>query len=241
MSSAEESGLATPTEPRDELRHHFDATLTEIRDGLVSMGSLVTENTLRAADAMLENRLDMVESVRAADLEINALYEKYEQLAFETVARQAPVATDLRFLISATRILYELERSGDLAVNCANVLERLNGLPDSATIKAMLQRLAQSSARVFSMGIDAIADMPPDAGVALDAADDEVDELVSAFYTQIGRESEDIGLDAAIGLTRVGRFMERIADHAVNIGEHVTWVVTAEFPGDAKGDPGDQV
>jgi phosphate transport system protein len=224
-----------------EHRHRFDAALEEIRSGLVRMGSVVAENVLRAGEAMRESRLDLVPQVRAADQEVNALYEKLEKLAFETVAREQPVATDLRFLISATRILYELERSGDLAVNCANILERLGGLPESPRLLATLDRLVHLATEVFSMGIDAVADMPADAGEALDKADDAVDELVGRFYTEIGQESQDIGLDAAIALSRVGRFMERVADHAVNIGEHITWVVTAEFPGDAKGDPGDAV
>ena len=80
------------------------------------------------------------------------------------------------------------------------------------------------------MGVDALDDMVADAGVTLDAADDEVDDLVAEFYTTVGRHSLEIGLEPAIGLSRVGRFLERIADHAVNIGEHITYVVTAELP-----------
>lgn len=233
--------MATADEARSELRHRFDETLREIRLGLVGMGSLVSENLMRAAEAMRETRLDMVDTVRAADLEINGAYERLEKLAFETVARQAPVAGDLRFLIAATRILYELERSGDLVVNCVNILERLGGFPDSPLLMGTLDRLIESAARVFAQGIDAVAELDAAAGVDLDRADDAVDQTVSRFYTEIGRHSQQIGLDAAIALSRVGRFMERIADHAVNIGEHITWVVTAEFPGDARGDPGDQV
>lgn len=223
-----------------EFRHRFDETLHEIQQGLVAMGSMVIENVRRAGEAMRERRLDLIQVVRNADREINAMYAKYEALTFETVARQQPVATDLRFLMAATRILYELERSGDLAVNCVNILERQGGFPESPRLMATMDRLVELSARVFAQGIDSIADMQADAGTELDEADDAVDDVVSLFYTQIGRESQEIGLEAAVALTRIGRFMERIADHAVNIGEHITWVVTAEFPGDARGDPGDQ-
>lgn len=224
-----------------EFRHRFDQLLEEIQQGLVAMGSMVIENVRRAGEALREGELGLVEVVRAADQEINAMYAKYESLTFETVARQQPVATDLRFLMAATRILYELERSGDLAVNCVNILERFGGLPDSPTLKATMDRLVNEASAVFAQGIDAVADLSEDAGVELDKADDDVDATVSLFYTQIGRESEQIGLEAAVAFTRIGRFMERIADHAVNIGENITWVATAHFPSDVNGDPGDQV
>lgn len=224
-----------------EFRHRFDQLLEEIQQGLVAMGSMVIENVRRAGEALREGELGLVEVVRAADQEINAMYAKYESLTFETVARQQPVATDLRFLMAATRILYELERSGDLAVNCVNILERFGGLPDSPTLKATMDRLVNEASAVFAQGIDAVADLSEDAGVELDKADDDVDATVSLFYTQIGRESEQIGLEAAVAFTRIGRFMERIADHAVNIGENITWVATAQFPSDVNGDPGDQV
>ncbi len=224
----------------DDARHRFDVVLDEIRDGIVKMGSLVTENVRRAGEAMRESRLDLVDVVRDGDLEINRMYLELEHLTFETVARQQPVATDLRFLVSATRMLYEIERSGDLAVNCVNVLERQEGFPDAPGLIAQLDALVDASARVFAQAVDAVADLDEGAGPALDAADDEVDDLVSRFYTSIGAESETIGLDCAVAFTRIGRFLERIADHAVNIGENVTYIVTAAFPGDERGDPIDQ-
>jgi phosphate transport system protein len=125
-----------------------------------------------------------------------------------------------------------LERSGDLAFNCMKMLQRLDGFPQHPTITPLLEATVTASCKVFAKGVDALAEMTPDAGVMLDRDDDEVDDLVSEFYTAVGRVSDEIGLQPAIGLSRVGRFLERIADHAVNIGEHVTYVVTAELPGE---------
>ncbi len=218
--------------PQDETRHHFTEILHEIQHGLVRMGSLVEENVLRAGSAMVEGRIGLVEMVRNADEPINEMYARLERQTFETLARQQPVAGDLRFLVATTRILYELERSGDLAVNCVKVLDRLHGLPEHPELNATLRQLVAATVKVFRMGIDAIADMTDDAGVVIEQADDEVDDLVSEYYTTIAQVSGDIGLDAGIGLSRIGRFLERIADHAVNIGENVQYIVTAEFPGD---------
>ncbi len=216
----------------DEIRHHFDVLMAGLLQGMVRMGALVTENTRRAGEAMTENRLDLVKTVRKADAEVNSMYATLERQTFETLARQQPVASDLRFLVATTRILYELERSGDLAVNCVNVLERENGFPGSAALRSLVGKLVTEASALFARAIDALADMDEDAGPRLDAEDDAVDDTVSAFYTAIGRESTEIGLESAIELSRIGRYLERIADHGVNIGEHVTYIVTGEFPAD---------
>lgn len=213
-----------------EARGHFDTQLTQIRAGLVELGSLVTENLRLAGEAMREGKLDLIATVRAADETINERYFELERRTFEILARQQPVAGDLRFLVAATRIVYEQERSGDLVVNCVNMLERLAGFPQIPMLHSLLTQLVDASARMFQMSVDALADMDPESGSRLDTADDEVDDLVSRYYTEIGRQADGIGLESAIAMSRVGRFLERIADHAVNIGENVTYIVTAEFP-----------
>jgi phosphate transport system protein len=219
-------------EPHDETRHHFSEILDEIKNGMVEMGSLVVENARRVGVAMVENRLDLVPVVIAADDEVNQRYAELERMTFETLARQQPVAKDLRFLVSATRILYELERTGDLVVNLAFTIDELHGFPDAPHLKGLLERLVAASSGLFARSITALGEMDENAGERLDAEDDEVDDLVAAFYQEIGRQRDEIGLEAGIALNRMGRFLERIADHGVNIGENTTYIVTAEFPGD---------
>ncbi len=216
----------------DESRHHFTEILEEIKDGMVEMGSLVIDNARRAGVAIVENRLELVPEIIGADDEVNLRYAQLERLTFETLARQQPVAKDLRFLVSATRILYELERSGDLVVNLAYIVDRLHGLPESPQLRSLLDRLVGASCDVLASGITALSNMDEVAGRLVDEEDDVVDELVGAFYDEISRERNEIGLEAGIALNRMGRFLERIADHGVNIGENTTYIVTAEFPGD---------
>lgn len=232
MTSNPTESSGVPHRHHDESRHHFTEVLGEIRDGIVEMGSLVIENARRAGLAIVENRLELIPEVVGADEEINQRYAELERLTFETLARQQPVAGDLRFLVSSTRILYELERSGDLVVNLVNVLDRIHGFPESAHLRGMLERLVTEASALFARAITAFSQMDAVVGEALDAEDDVVDDLVSAFYAEIGRERDEIGLEAGIALTRMGRFLERIADHAVNIGGNTTYIVTAEFPGD---------
>ena len=110
--------------PNIELRHHYDDELDAIRTNIIEMGALVLANIDRAGIVITENRLDEVSEVQAADLPVNERYRSCEAEVFQVLALQQPVASDLRFLVASTRIVYEIERSGDLAVNLVNALAR---------------------------------------------------------------------------------------------------------------------
>ena len=110
---------------------------------------------------------------------------------------------------------------------------RQEGFTISPTLHGILARLADQAALVFGEGLDALRDLDGSAGPRLDRQDDVVDDLVRDYYSQLAMEHEEtvgLHLDAAIELSRVGRYLERIADHGVNIGDHVTFVVTGSFP-----------
>ena len=220
---------------REDTRHRFSEALDGVLRSTVELGALVLDNVRRGSEALLENRLDVARTVIDADGEIDEKYSALEQRVFEIMARQQPVAGDLRFLVSITRILYDIERSGDLAVNCAKGLIRREGYTLPPAIHSLLARMSRSSAELFHKGLEALAALDASAGRRLDVADDEVDELVGELYSAIAGRSDDIGFDVAIELSRVGRYMERIGDHAVNIAEHVTFIVTGEFPTQDEG------
>jgi len=220
------------TTDHHDSRHRFEESLEEVRTGILELGGLVLENTRRMGEALLENRLDLARQVIGADDEIDNRYARLEFRVFEIMARQQPVAGDLRFLVAATRILYEIERSGDLAVNGAKGLVRREGYTMPPTIHSLVARLARGSAELFARGLEALRSLDPEAAVAIDRADDEIDSIVGELYRMVGANSDDMGFDLAIELSRIGRYLERIGDHAVNIAEHVTFVVTGSFPGD---------
>jgi phosphate transport system protein len=215
-----------------ELRHQFDADLDGIREGIVEMGSIVVDNVRRAGEAAVENRLELAQEVRDTDEQINAMYRDLEHKTFQILALQQPVATDLRFLVAAARILYEVERSGDLAVNIVNRLEARRGFPQVGNIQAILSRVIDESASLFAGAIDAVGDLDPEVGRGAERADDRVDDLVDRFFGTIHARSAELGLDAAVELSHVGRFLERIADHGVNIAQNITYVVEGAFPDD---------
>lgn len=215
-----------------ELRHHFDDELDEIRLSLVDMGSLVLANIRRAGTVVLENRLDEVDSVVAADLPINEANDDLEAKVFRILALQQPVATDLRFLVASTRILYEMERTGDLAVNIVKSMNRIDGVPSEPVLEAILGQLIGAAAGMFSRGVEAITTMDADIGLGADAEDEETDRLTSELFSAVTARQDDLGLEASVALFYIGRFLERIADHGVNIAQNITFAVAGSFPED---------
>ncbi len=190
---------------------------------------------------MRHGRLELIAEVRAIDGEID---RRCAEMESASRSRPSPASSrwrrDLRFLIAATRVLYEQERSGDLVVNCMNMLEREEGFPEVPGDAGAALRAVDTAAGLVDMSVDALSNMYEAAGARLDAADDELDDLISRYYTEIGAEAENIGLETAIVMSRVGRFLERIGDHAVNIAENVTYIVTSELPDSSRPVPSDE-
>ena len=216
--------------PHSEIRHRFDAELDGIKHASVALGSLVLENAGRLTEALLESRVGLAQQVIDADDPVDRAYIDLERRVFRVIALQQPVASDLRFLISIIRVAHEIERSGDLVVNCAKGIFRQHGFQLEDRMQGVLARLCHSALDLFGRSIEDLADLDPEAGSRLDQEDDEVDALVGEFYTLLANEAEGMHVDTAIELSRVGRYMERIADHAVNIGEHIGFIVTGVFP-----------
>ena len=218
----------------EAVRHRFEERLNQVRQDAVALSGLVLENARRAGEAMLDGNLDLAQQVIDADDEVDERYEELERSVFETLARQQPVAGDLRFLVAMTRMLYEIERTGDLVVNCAKAVVRSEGLTLTPHLRGLLSTLTTESSALWARSLDVLAELDAEGGAAMEAADDVVDEAASVWFQSMGEAAEAHGLENAILLSRLGRFLERIGDHAVNIGQHVTYIVTGSFPEDRK-------
>lgn len=227
----------TPPIPEDhhfeehtEIRTHFEEQLAEIQVRLVDLATQVLTNMRRTNEIVLENRLDEVATVVAADDPINEEYTALEGKVFQILALQQPVASDLRFLVICTRVLYEIERSGDLAVNIAKSVERVDGIPADPGLLSILGRLSEASSNMFARGVEAIATMDPEIGRAAEEEDELTDNLTSDLFKYVTEKQETLGLEVAVTLFYIGRFFERIADHGVNMAGNVTFAVTAHYP-----------
>jgi phosphate transport system protein len=215
-----------------ETRRTFHQELDAVRDDLVAMAGMVTEALARATRSFLDGDLAAADELLAGDEAIDALALDVEERCYQLLALQQPMASDLRALTCAVRLSAELERSGDLVGNIVKAARRIYGTPMPPGTRGLLERLGTESHRLLRLSIDAYVDQDAGLAGALDDMDDTVDALHVDFVESIFEvhETGELPLEVAVQLALVGRFYERIADHAVNIGERVRYLCTGWLP-----------
>ena len=211
------------------MREEFQSDLNEISRLLVTMAEAVRAAMRKATSALLAADLKAAESVIERDVEVDKIYSQVEAKVADTIARQAPVAGDLRMVITALHISADLERMGDLAEHVAKTAQRRHPSP---AVPAELRPTFQGMAAVADRMAEQIATLlaTPDAGKAskLERTDDEMDSLERKLFAVMLDDDWPYGAETAIDGALLGRFYERYADHAVNVGEHLVYLITGE-------------
>jgi phosphate transport system protein len=211
-------------EHQQNLRVGYHRQLDSIDQKVVRLFALVSEAVAAANEALLGDDADALAVVRAGERTIDALMVELEADIERLLLLQAPVAGELRYALTLIRIVPELERSGDLAEHIAK--RAGTGLVAQLTpaARGMLERMGTVSAEIWRAAADAFADRDPTAGDALEAADDELDDLHKALTTELlsGSLAPALAADA----TLVARFYERLGDHAVHIAVRVARAVS---------------
>jgi phosphate transport system protein len=211
------------------MREQFDLDLQGITDELVEMTRLVGSAVTRATTALLDADLELAEGVIAGDAAIDDIQGDLEERALVLIARQAPVATDLRLLITALRMSADLERMGDLARHVAK-LARLR-YPNSAIpaeLRSTILEMGQIAEKLVVKTGSIIAGRDLRAAAELETDDDEMDALHRGLFTLLLDDTWSHGVETAIDVTLCGRYYERFADHAVAVARRVTYLVTGE-------------
>ncbi|RZS87609.1 PhoU-like phosphate uptake regulator [Motilibacter rhizosphaerae] len=232
--------MGSPHEERQgcTLRDAFHEELDALSDQLVEMTGLVHSAMTRATTALLDADLGIAESVIAADERLDALHHDLEERAYDLLARQQPVATDLRIIVAALRMSADLERMGDLARHVAQVARmRYPSVAVPADVRATLVQMGQVATRIVLKAGSIVADKDVKIALELERDDDEMDRLHRDLFTLLLADDWDHGIEAAIDLTLLGRYYERFADHAVAVAQRVVFLVTGEHPGTASASP----
>ncbi|HEX2737596.1 MAG TPA: phosphate signaling complex protein PhoU [Acidimicrobiia bacterium] len=216
-----------------DARKSFHEALDELRNDVVRLAAMVTEQIGAATHALLAADLSAVEQVIANDKPIDELVENVGDRLYVLMARQQPMAGDLRTLITLLRLLPELERSGDLMKNVAKAARRLYPLELEPKVRGIIDQMGLQATRQMRVAIDAFADADVAEAAALADMDDAMDDLTkSLFRTILSSLTPDEGeLQKAVQLSLIGRFYERVADHAVNIADRVSFMVDGVVPG----------
>lgn len=212
-------------------RKDFDQSLEDLRQLLLKMGKHV-ENALNESITALQS-LDeaRARAIVEKDVELNQMEEQVMDLGARLIVTQQPVAKDLRRIIVAFKISSDLERMGDLAIDIAKITVRLQG---ESLIKPLVDipKMAELANAMVQESLQSYLDENTDLAYKMAKDDDEIDHL----YSQIIRDlyaymsNHPDSLHQAIHLTLVGRYIERIADHATNIGESTVYLVTGHRP-----------
>jgi phosphate transport system protein len=213
------------------LRDAYHEELDALTDKLVEMTRLVRSAMARAATALLDADLRLAEEVISADEQVNKLEAEIEETIYDLMARQQPVAGDLRALVCALRMSGDLERMGDNAVHIAKIARRRH--PESAIppeLQATVLEMAQIAERMVAKTGGVIAAQDAEKGLELDADDDAMDRLHRKLFDELLSPKWAHGVEPAIDITLAGRFLERFADHAVHVAEDVVYLVTGQHP-----------
>ncbi len=216
------------TVPSAEFRGQLDWLETT----LVHMAALVIEGIHGATEVLLDGDLEGAQTVIDADDELDLLSIEVEEVINRAMAIQSPVARDLRTLLAAVKLDAELERSGDLVTNIAKAVQRLAGVRLEPGLRGDLHRMREEACRLFEETIVAFRNRDAEAALRLRLLDDTLDELHREFIESVfvSHAAGAIDIQQAVQLSMLGRFYERLGDHAVNCGERIAFLVTGDLP-----------
>jgi phosphate transport system protein len=212
------------------MQRHFHEELEALKQTLLAMGGLVEDQIRRVMQALLERDDVLAREVIERDRQVNAYDVEVDERCVELLALHQPAGRDLRFVTTAMKIVTDLERIGDQAVNIA---QRALELTREPQLKPYidLPRMAEAAQRMVKESLDAF--VARDTGLArrVCAADTEVDALKEQIFRELLTfMMEDARtVPRAIRLILISRFLERVADHATNIAEMVVYMVEGKM------------
>lgn len=206
--------------------------LADVRTDIIRMAALTTEAITAGTQAFLGGDPSAAEIVIDGDDAIDDLYHRIDDQLLLVLARQSPVAADLRAVITTMRISHELERTADLVVNVAKATRRLYPHTLDPRVRGIIDQMGQQAVSQTRVAIDAFADRDPTWAGALTDMDDAMDDLTKSLFRHILADTtgDEASVLRAVQVALVGRHYERMADHAVTIAERVEFMVTGNHP-----------
>lgn len=213
------------------MRESYHDELAANTNDVVTMSALVRTAVERATAALIDADLAVAEEVISADSKLDALHDEIEQRSFNLLARQAPVAGELRTVVAVLRMCYELSRMGDLAVHVAETAR--HRYPDHAVPDPVAQqftKMATIADKMIATAGQTLVDRDVEDAMKLASQDTAIDDIRAEQFRMLLSDTWQYGVEEAVDTALLGRYYERIADHAVAIGSRVIYIVTGEAP-----------
>jgi phosphate transport system protein len=225
------------------LRVNFHEQLDDIRTGIARMAAGVTELVPRATEILLDGDLEGAEYVILGDDVYDAQALELEERCFSLIALQAPVAVDLRQLVSAIKIISDVERSADLCVNICKAARRIYSHDLDAGLRGVIHKCGLQAALLFKEATEAYLVTDGPRAAALHDMDAYLDQLHRQFIQEIfeSHAGNQVDLQVGVQLAVVARFYERIGDHAVNVGDRTRYIVDGWVPEHPYAESGNQL
>ncbi|MGH9181345.1 MAG: phosphate signaling complex PhoU family protein [Acidimicrobiales bacterium] len=208
-------------------RAAFDQALDDLQSEIVTVASAVPEAMAAAVEALLGSDHDQARSVVDSHPAAAETALRCEAHAYELMARQQPTAGDLRLLTTLVRLAHEIERSSKLVRHVADFATRPTTAIRSPKVRGLLSRMGDEAGRLYQGAIDAYVDRDLAGAEALEVWDDRMDELHRQLLAELF--VAELGLEMTLELALIGRYIERVADHAVIIGDRVRYLMTGQL------------
>lgn len=209
------------------MREYFDTELANLNNQLIGMGTLVESAIKNAVEIIANNSAELLDKAREQEELINTSERKIQNHCIRLLLHQAPVANDLRKVSSALKMITDLERIGDQAIDIAEVSQYIKSRNTVINV-THIDEMANQTSKMVTLAIDAFVKKDFDLAKTVSKSDDVIDELfdkVKKETVEIIQRDKALG-EEAIDLMMIAKYLERIGDHAVNIAEWVAFSIT---------------
>jgi phosphate transport system protein len=212
------------------MERKFDEELKNLKDKILMLGALVEEQVQNAVNALVKRDSSLAKDVIEKDTQVNRIEVEIDEECIRLIALRQPVGVDLRFITTAMKLVTDLERIGDLAVDICERAMELNLEPQ---LKPFIDipRMADISMQMLKGALDAFVNRDSKLAQEVCARDDEVDNLnVQIFRELLTFMVEDSHtISRAVRISYISKYLERVADHATNIAEMVVYLVEGKI------------
>jgi phosphate transport system protein len=217
------------------MRDAFHEELDSIQATLVTMGEMVSTAMSLSSQALLNADVKLAEQVISEDEKLDSIQHDLEARAINLMARQQPVAQDLRILVTSLRMSADLERMGDLCHHIAKLARmRYPAVAVPAELVSTIENMGTTAVKIIEKSTHVVKTQDLQAAIELETDDDEMDKLHRALFVALLDDSWSYGIEAAIDMTLLGRYYERCADHAVSIARRVYFLVKGEYASESQ-------